>query len=1454
MMWRNLFHPTRRMSRPGRAIAMLALMAIGPAVAETPDPADLTMFCSGFESPDCQLAQDELPPVFIDIEPSSTRVEPGQVPVLGATIVEERSGIDPATIMFHHDGEDVTAAITVADGVVRFAPPVPPAPGLHEWRIDASDLAGNTGSLTWRYVVGTRPVFQDIEPAAGARVLADGLRVRARIADAGSELAESAVALYLDGVAVDLGGAVTRIDARTLAIDWIAPAGLAPGDHELMLRATNAAQVTEHASWGFWIDEPPQYIAAILSPDDGARTREPLQKVVVRAASNRTAVTSVLVNGVQAGWEGDADGQVVRYRFVPLEPGANTIQVVVGFEDGVVETLSRTIHFDAPPRIEFDTPADQATLGPDTAEPAGSARDLTGDVAQPVRVAGRTDVPVQSLQINQQAATVAPDGRSFVFERFFLHEGQNTLTAAAQTADGRQASASITVHVDHTAPLLTVEWPLPQTPVTGQRIDVRGQVADVVSGFRGSPEPVVTIRNLQSGTTSPALVDQQFFIARDVPVDVGLNRFEVVATDAAGNTRRVPIEVPRVTGTGLVLADGGGDDQVGVAGSVLPMPLTVALVGADGVPASGETIVFDIVRGDGALRPEPGQPVAADGVNPARSLRVETDAQGQAAAWLQLGTETGLAANAVRASRADGGGEVLFTATVQPSGITQVLPDGSAGFQYASAGGPVVEPLAVVAFDAHNNPVEGAVVRFEVIAGDARFPDGPGTSGDGRVHEVATDRRGRAVVRPRAGLDPGSARIRAAVPAAPAGIRSAVFEIVSILPGDGPTGFAGVVHDHAGVPIAGVTVSIGRTALATTTDAEGRFTFADAVPPGKVDLFVDGRTVVLPDGTTYPGLHFEVPVVAGIVNQLPHAIHLPPMDLAQAKVVGGDQDVVLTIPGFDGFEMVVKANSVTFPDGSRVGPLLVTPVHADRLPMVPPGGSASFGPLAWTIQPTSTRFDPPIEVRLPNTGALSPGETVSIVQWDHDLATFVPMGLGTVNESATQIVSNPGSGISKAGWGGCTGDCPPPPPNCGSSDDGPSAPGYQEIRAFNLRREFFGWLEFEDPVELDRISKNHKTRFKDKTFRLVNGFWDSDRCDSVRIDWLFGDGGSGSGETVDHQYEERGPTTVRETIHCFYTSQCDGQPATKQWSEDFPIKRRDTRWIEYREALDECNWTPECWIHVNAIESLGAISEEMGQIEIEWLTDLKSWNRETLDMMGPGAGGVPPAGKIATLAFLHAANEAVFPTTILDVVPVGKATKALKIVRRGYDVSPGELKQLAREVGEACSLLRAPFAGGACRVAWQRFELVGLDTMAMQRCPHGCLKKWQPVRNTNNGFDGAVVWRDPFGKLQLSVSESKLWSHATAPVQADDLTAFGFGANPGTLQANIDTVIRDLRADGSFLDTDIDDLAIRLNGDPREFDIFIHVLHENRLDWATISQQIRDVTGRLPVQIHSWRP
>ena len=88
----------------------------------------------------------------------------------------------------------------------------------------------------------------------------------------------------------------------------------------------------------------------------------------------------------------------------------------------------------------------------------------------------------------------------------------------------------------------------------------------------------------------------------------------------------------------------------------------------------------------------------------------------------------------------------------------------------------------------------------------------------------------------------------------------------------GPTQFSGIVMDHTGKPLQGLRMSISCTSLSATTNVNGKFLFNAQVPPGKIDLFVDGRDAPAPANQQYPALYFETAIIQGQIKQLPHAI------------------------------------------------------------------------------------------------------------------------------------------------------------------------------------------------------------------------------------------------------------------------------------------------------------------------------------------------------------------------------------------------------------------------------------------------------------------------------------------------------------------------------------------------------------------------------------------------------
>jgi hypothetical protein len=72
-----------------------------------------------------------------------------------------------------------------------------------------------------------------------------------------------------------------------------------------------------------------------------------------------------------------------------------------------------------------------------------------------------------------------------------------------------------------------------------------------------------------------------------------------------------------------------------------------------------------------------------------------------------------------------------------------------------------------------------------------------------------------------------------------------------------------------------------------------------------------------PRPETFPPLAFETVTVAGQINTLGQPILIPALDMEGSKVVGGNEDVTLTMKNVPGLVLTVFANSVTCADGAR---------------------------------------------------------------------------------------------------------------------------------------------------------------------------------------------------------------------------------------------------------------------------------------------------------------------------------------------------------------------------------------------------------------------------------------------------------------------------------------------------------------------------------------------------------
>jgi hypothetical protein len=611
-------------------------------------------------------------------------------------------------------------------------------------------------------------------------------------------------------------------------------------------------------------------------------------------------------------------------------------------------------------------------------------------------VTGTVDDPLAVVTVNGVRATVS--GTTFSADQVTLREGNNLVTATGINAGGAAGTASVNLILDTTPPTVRIDSPSDNAILTNPEIYVTGLVNDVVTGTVNAAQVSVTINGVQAD------VSNRSFMAEGILLVPGKNVISAVATDRAGNKNQSQVTVTLQdisTQQRILMVSGNG--QAGAVSTTLPQPLIVQVVNAAGQPMPNVPVAFTVNKSDGQLNAFP-----QDG----RQITIQTDTNGQASANLKLGTRIGNGNNQVLVSAPGFVGEVMFCASATV-GVPDQIHAISGESQKGIAGQALPEPFFVVVFDAGGNPVPGVPVTFKVEQGGGMVEGSTivtkPTDSDGRVAVVL-------VLAQEEGINNNVVSASVDGLTTPPATLTASGVIPSAV---ALTRVSGTVLDNSNQPIPNATASIQGSNLSAITDQNGRFTIASA-PVGSIILFIDGSTSTRPE--SFPFLEFPLVTVAGQDNSLNGPIYLPPLDTENSKVVGGDEDVTLTMKGVPGVAYTVFAHSAKFPDGSTVGRLTLSQVHGDKVPMAPPNGTSPA--VVGTLQPPRAKFNPPIRIQVPNSSALQAGQVVEVYSFDHDLEQFVSGGTARVSEDGSVIVSDPGFGLRVSGWHAA----PPPPP------------------------------------------------------------------------------------------------------------------------------------------------------------------------------------------------------------------------------------------------------------------------------------------------------------------------------------------------------------------------------------------------------------------------------------------
>ena len=623
----------------------------------------------------------------------------------------------------------------------------------------------------------------------------------------------------------------------------------------------------------------------------------------------------------------------------------------------------------------------------------------------PITVKGTVGDPAATVKVNNLPATVS-NGEFTVTVP--LAEGNNPVSAVA-IAGAAVTQDVIQVNLDTTAPRVTIASPADGSATTATSVQVSGLVNDIVVGTVNDQNVTVRVNGVAA-----AVANRSY--SATVPLAPGANTIQATAVDRVGNSNSVSVALQRIISTQprIQVLSGGG--QTGAVGSLLAQPLTVQLLNGQNQPVANQSVVFSVERGNGL-------------VGGLSAITVPTNAAGQAQVQFRLGSRSGAGNHQVDATATGFAGTASFLASATSAPPSRIVTDLGSN-QIGMVGASLPLPFVAIVTDASYNRLQNVLVTFTVISGGGLI-DGKTTV------NTTTDSDGRALATLTIGGMTGNSNNRVEATFAGNTGQPAVFVASARVPGDpADTQISGTVVDNSNTPLANVTIrlyqanqgnnnslpmQIGGTVV---TNAAGYFKMKP-VPVGLFKLMADGTTA-----GDYPTLEYDILTVAGSDNTVGMPIYLPKLNAANKACVSESQGGIVTMAEAPGFALNIKPGSATFPGGSRTGCVTVSLVNGDKVPMAP--GFGQQPRFIVTIQPVGTKFNPPAAITIPNVDGLPPNAVTEMYSFDHDLASFVAIGTGSVSNDGSLISSDPGVGVLKAGWHcggnpnqtGAVGTCP----------------------------------------------------------------------------------------------------------------------------------------------------------------------------------------------------------------------------------------------------------------------------------------------------------------------------------------------------------------------------------------------------------------------------------------------
>jgi RHS repeat-associated protein len=640
---------------------------------------------------------------------------------------------------------------------------------------------------------------------------------------------------------------------------------------------------------------------------------------------------------------------------------------------------------------------------------AGSSNSATFTVVAPLAMTASPSPAANANGWNNSNVTVtysctggAPPVQCPAAQTVSTEGANQTISATATDANGATASASVTLKIDKTGPVVAVTSPANNTITTASTQQVSGTVADSLSGIASA-----------SCNGSPATI-QAGAVSCIATLVSGTNLIPISATDVAGNTSTQAVAV--VVGSPAIT---DFNPKSGAVGSV------ITITGANlalGAPALAQVKLNQ--QGGGTI----GAPVTSASPTSVSFLIPPGATDG-------LVTLTTLGESAVSTATLSLTARTSFSVTAGPA-TANVLQGQSAAYSISLSSTNGFSQLAALSVSGLPAGVTASFNPTQITNGQISI----------------------LTVNAPAGQTPGSSTLTVSASATVDGIPSTQTTTATLAVQTLTTSFFGRIleSDTIESPIPGIRiVFLGKDDAnnptgcsgSTSSDAAGNFLFTNLPTAclGRQLVWYNGSTST--DGELYAGVNLAYTINTGQATG-PEMVHLPRIDNAETIQVHQNwpSDQVLTYSTIPNITVTVYANTIfTLPDGTTPDPFPFTAVQVpvDRLPDAPVDGPGLLRAFIVAFQPDDTMASQPVSVNWPNYLNTPPGVNMELDTLDPVAGMLIKYGTGTVAGDGSQIIpdldpAHPGHryGIQHFDWHGPMA----PTPNAMNPSPDPNGP------------------------------------------------------------------------------------------------------------------------------------------------------------------------------------------------------------------------------------------------------------------------------------------------------------------------------------------------------------------------------------------------------------------------------